>query len=76
MVGEGCAEGGRGSVDQGVGFFDGFDDLSDLEGLFEEGIEALLAEPGGLAVGEFAAHGDDASHGEVVVGVDEGRDLA
>src|SRR5438552_257915 len=55
---------------------DGLDNLADLEGLFEEGVEAHSAEALGLAVGEFAAHGDDAGHLEVVVLADDFRNRA
>ncbi len=52
-------------MDEVVDSFDFLDDLTDLEGLLEEAVEALASDLHGLAVGELAAHGDDACDGEV-----------
>lgn len=41
---------------------DGFDHCSDLEWFFEEGVESCCSESLGLAVGEFAGHGDEFGH--------------
>src|SRR5690606_27170082 len=64
------------SVDDRGGLLDRLDDLADLEGLLEEGVEAGALELGGLPVGELAAHRDDAGHLELFAAADEGGDVA
>lgn len=53
------------SVHEVVHALDFLDDLTDLEWLLEKAVESLSSELHGLSIGELAAHGDDAGHGEV-----------
>jgi len=66
---------GGGSVDDGHGVFDDFDDLADVEGFFEEAIEAVGGEAVRFFVGHFAAHGDDFGELEVGIGLDLSGDF-